>query len=196
MSHNVRYKSYEENVNRAKVQKFWDEYAANEDYQEGCSGLNGSIKWKDGISPLQNYDKAREWIETNDSGCYDQLAVRYYEYPSVKSSKKEELEKKLYEQQQKIHELSNTVHYEGVSSAYVSCKKCGSKINSQYFGKTVYNLCPVCKEDLRPESALAAINAAKEKAKKIDAQCKVETERLQKKCKPTVRWLVKIEYHT
>lgn len=41
MGHNIHYATYRENVNKKIVQNEWDEYAAHEDWQEGCSGLPG-----------------------------------------------------------------------------------------------------------------------------------------------------------
>ena len=45
MSHSIHYGTYNENVNKKSVQADWDHYAAMEDWQEGCSGLPGEIRW-------------------------------------------------------------------------------------------------------------------------------------------------------
>ena len=49
MGHNIHYATYPENINKQVVQYEWDEYAAHEDWQEGCSGLPGKIRWIDHI---------------------------------------------------------------------------------------------------------------------------------------------------
>lgn len=66
--------------------------------------------------------------------------------------------------------LNTAIHYENVKSNFISCRNCGSKIASQYFGKTVKNNCPVCKEDLRPESLLLKIAKAKKNYKELSCQ--------------------------
>ena len=38
MSHNVEYFTYPKNVNKATVQNSLDNYAAHQDWQEGCMG--------------------------------------------------------------------------------------------------------------------------------------------------------------
>ena len=45
MGHSINYTSYPKNVDKRKVQNYWDEVAMHEDYKEGCSGLPGSIVW-------------------------------------------------------------------------------------------------------------------------------------------------------
>ena len=49
MSHNIRHTTYPEKVNKKAVQAEWDEYAAHEGWQEGCSGLCQPIRWIDYI---------------------------------------------------------------------------------------------------------------------------------------------------
>ena len=88
MSHNVRYRDYPENVNKRKVQTDWDTFVAHEDWQEGASGLPSGIRWIDSVI-CNSYDAAQKYIESIDSGWYDQLAVRYHVTP--KSKKLDEL---------------------------------------------------------------------------------------------------------
>ena len=76
--HNIRYERYENSVSRKKVQKSWDLYVAEEDYQEGACGLPNPIRWIE-TPVLKNYDEARKYIEDHDRNWYDCLAVRYKE---------------------------------------------------------------------------------------------------------------------
>lgn len=40
MGHQIYYQTYSEKVNKQQVQHYWDNYAAHEDWQEGCTGLS------------------------------------------------------------------------------------------------------------------------------------------------------------
>lgn len=75
MAHNILMRDYENSVSRQKVQKAMDNYAAMEDWQEGCTGVN-PIRWIE--SPvLTNREEAEKYIKAHDRGWYDCLAVRY-----------------------------------------------------------------------------------------------------------------------
>ena len=192
--HNVKYGVYKENVNKKQVQDYWDEYAAREDWGEGCSGLNQNIRWIDYI--CEDYDAAYEYIEDHDKGWYDQLAVKFKEYPDIKYSKKyETLMNRLGEVQKKFNALESKVHYAEVAAKFIGCKKCGSKISSAYIKS---NYCPVCKEDLRPATTLETLKKYQEKISQLKKEIKEEEKKLQKKMEKqaTIKWLVKIEYHT
>lgn len=202
MGHIIQHRTYEENVNKKLVQAEWDHYAAMEDWQEGCSGLPGKIRWIN--HTCNNYDEAMEYIEKTDSGWYDQLAVKYLEYPELKKSKTlSTMEEQLEKLQKKRNEITSKIHYANVKSNFISCRNCESKINSRYFTEKVpnyirlKNTCPVCKSDLRPQSTLDSIKNIEEKIKEL--QKKIDTERrkiVEKgKKKTTVKWLVKIEFH-
>lgn len=94
--------------------------------------------------------------------------------------------------------MENKIHYEGVKSQFISCKKCGSKLASKYIGKTIRNTCPACYTDLRPASTLSAISNAKQKWEKAKAELKKAELKMQKtkESKAKIKWLVKVEYHT
>lgn len=192
--HNVEYGEYEENVNKKRVQEYWDNYAAREDWEEGCSGLNGNIRWINYI--CESRDEAYEYIEAHDNGWYDQVAVKFKEYPEFKHTKKyDTLVDKLGEVQKKFNALESKVHYAGVVSKFIGCKKCGSKIASAYIKS---NYCPVCGEDLRPATVLKTVNNYKEKISQLQKEIKEEGKKIQKKMEKqaTIKWLTKIEYHT
>lgn len=77
MSHEIRYAEYPNAVSRTKVQKMWNNYAAMEDWQEGCSGVN-PIRWIES-TVLKSREEAENWIKAHDRKWYDCLAVRYKE---------------------------------------------------------------------------------------------------------------------
>ena len=60
MGHNIHFAEYSENVNKKQVQAEWDDYAAKEDWQEGCSGLGSDIRWIDHV--CESREKAEEYI--------------------------------------------------------------------------------------------------------------------------------------
>ena len=194
MGHVVNHGVYDENVNKKSVQAEWDEIAMHEDWQEGCSGLPNDIRWIN--HTCNDYDEAREYLEKNDNGWYDQLAVKFLDYPELKKSKTlEMLEERAKRLCSRYVDLAyNKIHYANVKSQFISCRTCGSKLASSYIRT---NKCPVCFNDLRPASTLDLINKAKNNYEKAEKDVELEMKKLQEKQKKKakVKWLVKIEYH-
>ena len=193
MSHNIHTCTYPENVDKAGVQAEWDDYAAHEDWQEGCSGLPGRIRWINTV--CESEEEAEEWIKRNDSGWYDQLAVKFRHYPPAKPSAKEtELAGKIAEMRKTLSERDGVKYATTVKSTFIGCKKCESKIASSYIQNT--NRCPVCGNDFRSETTLNSLNALRRKITENEKKLNEMREAAAKKNKPEIRWLVKIEYHT
>lgn len=189
MSHNIELFDYSEKVNRKAVQKELDHYAAMEDWQEGCQGLYRDIRWIE--SPVYaNYDEASKAIDKLDRGDYDQLAVKYHYYHPPRDDKTEELKRKVLAAGDEYRKRDSAVYPRTVTSAMISCKKCGSKLAREYLRT---NFCPVCRTDMRPEYIMKSIQAAKNKMLRAEKEV---SDYYTKKGKKEVRWLVKIEYHT
>lgn len=190
--HNIHKVTYPENVNKKSVQQEWDNAAACAGKEEGASGLDKDIQWYDHI--CDNYEEAEEFITQHDSGWYDQLAVKYLTYPELSSKKMTDMKNRLEKAKARLDEL-NGFHFANAKSQYVGCKKCGSKLSLRYMKS---NYCPLCKADLRPESKLASIKSVEDKIYKLALDIGKEERLLQKKskAKSTVRWLVKVEYHS
>lgn len=70
-------------------------------------------------------------------------------------------------------------------ASYVSCPKCGSKINKDYIG---YDRCPLCKTDLRSETTKKTI--ARYKNNIIQLKKQIKDEEQKQKDKLPVRYLV------
>lgn len=191
MSHNIKYGIYEENVNKSEVQAEWDEYAAKDDWQEGCCGLASPIRWIDHV--CADYDEAHEYIREHDKGWYDQLAVKYRGTEKPKTKAYENLVTRRKEVYDTLKARENKVHYsaDNTKSEYVSCKSCGSRLATKFIRS---NSCPLCKTELRPASALNSIDTSKKMLKEIDKKIKEMEIKASKKAK--IYWLVKIEYHT
>lgn len=188
--HNIEYFTYEENIKRDWVQKELDHYVSCETYKEGGNGLGKNIRWLESVGICKDYDEAESCIRDHDRKWYDQLAVRYYEPARGFSDKKlEELRAKERAALDSYHE-KDSVWAKGLKAEYIGCKKCGSRIRKQYIRT---NHCPVCTSDLRPETTLKAVKAAENRWKKAQA---VVNSYICDHAKKTVKWLVKIEYHT
>ena len=75
MGHIINHAIYSKKVNKKAVQTEWDEIAARDDREEGCSGLPRSIRWIEHLCASE--EEALSYIESHDSGWYDQLAVMF-----------------------------------------------------------------------------------------------------------------------
>lgn len=188
--HNVEYFTYDENIKRDWVQRELDHYVSCETHREGGHGLGQSIRWLENLPVQGDRGLAEKAIEQNDRGWYDQLAVKFLEPVLGFTDKKvEELRAKERTALDAYH-AKDSVWAKGLKAEYVSCKTCGSKLRRQYIQT---NYCPLCRKDLRPESTLKAVEAAKSRWHKAQEATKAYIDQHAKK---NVKWLVKIEYHT
>lgn len=188
--HNIEYATYPLKVNRKSVERSWDNYVAHADWQEGATCLPNHIRWiEGGIS--DNYDEAMQRIKKLDNRCYDQLAVKYKHHKPCTTKRYQTLKDRLDVAYKSLREKKEKVHYsaKNVSSEFVGCKHCGSKLATRYI---VSNHCPVCRADLRPASILQSIERTEAKVAEIRKQITEE----ENKAKYEICWLVKIEYHT
>ena len=193
MGHEIRHETYPENVNKQKVQNEWDAAVRRICYQEGASGLASPIRWLDMV--CDSYEEAEEYIRSKDKGWYDQLAVRYLDYGNIQPSKKLiDLRERVGQLYTAYRQKAERFHFADIQAAFVTCKGCGSKISRKHLQG---NRCPVCKEDMRPDSTLKSIESAKASYTKAQAALAEEEKKWQEKQKKQakVRWLVKIEYH-
>ncbi|MCD8110860.1 MAG: hypothetical protein LUE14_12350 [Clostridiales bacterium] len=199
MGHEVEYRSYPENIDRKKVQADWDHYASMEDWQEGCCGLYHDIRWLENAGIQKNRDAAEEYLKKADRGGYDQLAVRYYDtdYRKIASNRLTELRARAKTLREKYFEMDKKFHFKDAKSQFVGCKKCGSKLSIKYLGGPfARNTCPLCQTDLRPQSTLDRISRTHDAWQKCLKDIEAEEEKLAKKARKDVCWLVKIEYHS
>ena len=187
--HNIEYYSYDEKVDRKKVQKKLDEYVAHEDWQEGCTGLYRDIRWLDKESICEDREAAVKRIEALDRGDYDCLAVRYYMIETPDNQRMRDLNQKVVNARLAIEESEESVYVYKLSSEFVTCRNCGSKIRRTMIES---NHCPVCGGDLRPDYLLKKEEALKEKyTKAVNA-----ASAYRRTGKKRAVWLVKIEFHT
>ena len=163
MSRNIHMASYPENCNRKKVQAEWDEYAAMEDWQEGCGGLGADIRWLENIPICENSEEAEKKIQKLDSGWYDQLAVRYYTNEPIKNTKSIDKAKEAYKNAKEAEQMLRIKinrAFLNRKSDFVGCKGCGSKIRLSYLRGPV---CPVCAGNLLSDTDNSRLENAKQR---------------------------------
>ena len=192
MSHKICYEVYADKATKTKkarslIQAQWDTVAAHEDWQEGCDGLPDVIHWKDDMEPFKDKDAAYKYVEEMSyRSDYLQIAVPFYRYEC--NDKLKELMAKLEEAKAEL-EQAKKPHYsvDTVKSQFITCRHCGSKLAVKYIKS---NKCPLCGEDLRPQSAQDKVKRLMAKVKKMEGDVQKKKQRYAK-----VYWLVKIEFH-
>lgn len=185
--HNVEHYDYNERVNKKEVQAELSDYVSHQTWAEGGSGIE-PIRWNDFV--CKDYEEAKKWIELHDKGWYDQLAVKYYSPICTKSAKTDELDKKIMDAYKVFNERNSVCYPKTRTTEFIGCGNCKSRMATKYLKG---NSCPICHTDLRPETMLKSIAAARTKWE--NAQ-KNKAEYVDKHSKKEIRWLVKIEYHT
>lgn len=188
MGHNIEYRDYPENVDKNEVYASINTYVHHATWEEGGSGIP-RIRWLS-KEPLSSRDDAKSYIQEQDNLNYDCLAVRYRW--AVKHTKAyDEASAKYQAAFQRWRKLYNAKYADTVSSEYVGCKNCGSKLARKYLRS---NNCPLCLADLRSKTTLDTIARAKATLDTREKEL-AEAERKMNQ-KGQVRWLVKFEYHT
>lgn len=193
MGHQVWHLVYDENVDKKAVQSEGDMYARRDGYGEGATSLPGKIRWLNDI--CDNREDAEKYIESHDSGWYDQLAVRFREYQRLEPSKAmtslqirlvaEMDKKKAYE---KAHSVST------FKAEFIGCPKCGSRLKRTLLKR---ESCPLCGTELRSQTTMDTLGRYEKNIRNLEKKIKEEERKSQKKNveKSKVKWLVKIEYH-
>lgn len=202
MGHQIHYSSYPEKVNKKSVQRFWDDYAAHEDWQEGCIGLSRDIRWIDHV--CESEEDAEAYISIHDRGGYDQLAVKYKDTSGIPttSATKERLIRQIESYRAKYAEYDKAHSVTNQKAILITCPFCNSKLAKAYLGKARgrvrANGCPVCEAtDIRAEYVVKQLASFEEKIATWSTELKEEEKKLAKKVsnKAQIKWLVKVEYH-
>lgn len=192
MSHNIEYFDYDICKNPKDIEANLANYVRHETWQEG--GSMSPIRWLK-QSPLPDRNAAEQFIKRHDKRWYDCLAVRYKE--PVMTQAIRDAQKAEAAAWKKYNDLGNEIYVTTLTSEFISCKVCKSKLNRKMLAIPKIgipkNVCPVCHAELRPKSTLERIDRAKKAAEKASEHTN-EVARKSKNQK--VRWLVKIEYYT
>lgn len=172
----------------------------NSNRQENYNGnYHGNLTIHDHII-CANKDEAKAKIKELDNGWYDDHAVRFYDIPELKPTKKmERLLERVAENDIKRREYEEKHRIQHLKSKLISCNHCGSKIAKDF---THYQTCPVChKQDLRADYIQERLvkfdkdrEALLEEHKAlVEAQKNKQTEKY--KGKVPTKWLAKFEIH-
>lgn len=176
MGHNIIHEVYPENVDRNKVQRDWDNYVAHADRGEGCGGLSKKIRWLEG-HVCDSREEAEKYIQREDRGWYDQLAVRFRALKED-TAKIKHLRERAFAAYKRVADIRNDIHYSHCESAYIACRYCGSRLATKYIKS---NICPLCGKDLRPTTVLLrqerAEIMARERQDKLDAEIAKESKK-------------------
>ena len=194
MGHNIRHAVYPEDVNKKAVEAEWNERVRHICWEEGSGGLDRPIRWLDHI--CKDQDEAEEYIKSHDRGWYDQLAVRFREYPKVEPSKTlENLRKRRAAESEKYSAYAKAHSVSSFKAEFIGCPCCGSKLKRELLRSEG---CPLCRAELRSKTTIETLGRYSKNMCELDKLIGVEERKLKEMMvkKTTVKWLVKIEYHT
>ena len=194
MGHEIRYLEYGDPINKRAVEAEINEFVKHRCFEEGGSGLPGPICWLERL--CANREEAREYIDSRDTGRYDQLAVKFRRYEKLAPSKtllslRERMQKELDKKAEyaKNHSVST------FKAEYVGCPECGSKLKRTLLkGES----CPLCRAELRGKTTVDTLARYEANIHDLQKQIKDEERKLEEKNlkNSKIMWLVKIEYHT
>ena len=100
------------------------------------------------------------------------------------------LEKRLQDEISKRHAYYNAHNVQNLQAKYISCKRCGSKVNKDYIHN---NSCPVCLNDMLSDTVQKRLDAFNARIDGLKASIVAEKERRAAKA-PTRYLVVYCEY--
>ena len=191
MGHAIYYLDFEESVSKEKIVAEADEMAEYE--SDSRSGLPGTIRWLNHI--CDDREQAHEFIDKNDDGWYDQLAVRYRKYPPCTPTKALlKLKERLEKEREKANSYAKAHSIASFKIEFIGCPHCGSKLKRTLLRG---NSCPLCGTELRSKTTMETLKRYKENIENLEKQIYEEGCRINKRNikNSKLMWLVKIEYH-
>ena len=188
MGHAVNYDVFKISTSKSEIYSYVNEAAISEgDYHKDV----GTIDFKDRC--FNSKEEAEEYIE-GLGGFYRQVAVKFKKSDGKYTKALTDKENQLQKAKQDYYSLERKIHYADCKSEYIGCKHCGSKLAREYIKS---NRCPLCNNDIRPESTLTRLANMKAKIKKLEEEYTKQKriEDAKKASKAETYWLVKTEYH-
>lgn len=187
MGHITEYHEYDVNLPQEEIVE-----ALRESVEQSGGNSFSPIVWHK-TRPFPNEMSAQAFLEKQTASC----AVQYRSVQQNAVSKKYE---SLLARQEKLleryKELNEKPYAATVTSEFIGCRKCGSKLSREYLlkRKVSVNNCPVCMQDLRPAKTQDAIQKVRAN---IDEVCaKIRHEQIKSARNSTdIRWLIKIQLH-
>ena len=114
------------------------------------------------------------------------VVVAFFDTSCVKTTKRlSSLKERMDRETDKMNTYAIEHSVSEFKASYVSCPKCGSKINKDYIS---YDRCPLCKTDLRSETTKKTIARYRDNIIQLKKQIKDEEQK--QKDKLPVRYLV------
>jgi rubrerythrin len=193
--HETYFLEYEVDWSEKKIKKDiknrMDEMCLLENGIEGNCSV-GNIRFLDHI--FDNEEDAQKYMERHERNWMDDMAVKYKTLDNSNFLSEDKTYQKLKDRYKRLssryNELEKNIHYLGVKSEYVTCRSCGSKLNTSFIRK-IGNTCPICGADLRPQSTLQQIQNSKKNSEKAKKDM-IEREKYLAKRHGKIMWLVKI----
>lgn len=158
-----------------------------------CSGYHGDFMFID--RTFNSREEAEHFLRDNYEGHYEDRAVKFYVTEQKPDTKYiAGLIEAYYKLGERRNKMYNDHYPTRVKAQYITCKKCGSKLNTEVMREEHYDRCPVCSADLwNPEYEKKIRELDKKIKEQNDA---IESARLLNRKKTgEIRWLAKSEYH-
>lgn len=196
MSNNIEMVTYSLNVDKTKIQEFWDDYVGSDDWQEDSGGLPNNINWVEN-RVFDTYEDAENYIkECDEKIYYNCMAVQYRDMPKdITSKAMGALKERLQKESDKLNEYTKAHTVKAFKADFVGCAGCGSKLAKV---RLLSDKCPLCGADLRGKTTLKTLARYENNIQELNKKIKEEEKKLTIKYanKAEIRWLCKVEYYT
>ncbi len=189
----IDYRNYPASMPKDYIAGDLSEYVSAKEIDEGGYGLSRPIKWYSEV--MEDEQSAETFLEEHATDDMDPIAVRYFlplkEGHSKKLDRLNERRDKAFKQ---YCDMAHNGYFEHRKEKFVTCKRCGSKLNIKELGNR--NICPVCWNDIRPDSVKQKEKDLDALVQKLDEDIRAEKLRLSQHAEKEKRWLVRFGYHT
>lgn len=187
MGHSISYHTFSYKTKQKDI--FEDICAWAYDPQES-GGYHGNLTFHENRI-YECKEDAEEAIRKFDKGWYDDHAVLFKDCSAVKPTKEmNKILEQLNNERLRLAKIKKETSIQNLTSEFIGCKKCGSKLNL----KLLYsNCCPLCSNDLRSNTSKKRIDSCLTKISELNNKYQELEKKLADKA-PTC-WLVKVEYH-
>ena len=183
------YFSLDSKLSEKEVREAVRRQASNDEdengHQDGYSGdwqTISTINFRGQV--FETCGDAKEWC-SNHTSKWEASVVKFKSFGEIKPSKTiEKINKKLQYLEEKFEADKEVLLKKIRSKPFFTCPLCKSKINSKYTN----NECVVCNEYTPVRKKLGEKYEAK--VKELETKKALEIERLRKKAKYTIKWLV------
>ena len=184
--HEVMYEDFKEGTSKDYIRNYVHEYVTT---HGDCYGTEW-IKFYN--MTFDSWNDAQDFIEEHDNDSYGGVAVKYKDIHDMKNKKIIELENRI------LKIIETKIEYEKKNfvgnrkSSFIGCPRCESKLNRT---RLKDNFCPLCGEDLRSKTIQDTLDRYDDRIIELEKLIRKEKKNDTKKNIPSIKWLVKFEYH-